>query len=183
MLFCQGSHERHTIRYELLAKTCQGTLEWSPCQRADALSVRPKNLGSWFQSDIFECSQKCCAFAVVRKQRAGVEDAIKQLPICVCTKSRPLRMSFMNLWKVSAAFLKPKDMHENSKSPDEVMITVLGLSSKAMEIWWYALTTLIVDKIVVHVKQWVTIDTGFRIQSPIVTSWMSTVVVFLEIKC
>ena len=48
----------------------------------------------------------------------------------------PLSTWSINLWKVWAAFLSPKGILVNSKSPNGVVMAVLGMSSSSTGIWW-----------------------------------------------
>ena len=47
-----------------------------------------------------------------------------------------------------AAFRSPKAINKNSQRPKGVAIAVLGMSSSAIGIWWYALTRSILEKMV-----------------------------------
>ena len=63
-------------------------------------------------------------------------------------KGRPQKTWSMNRWKVCAAFLRPKGIRTNSNRPNGVVMAVLGMSSGATGIWWYARTRSSLEKTV-----------------------------------
>ena len=72
-------------------------------------------------------SCKCCS---------GMGLAIRTSSMYTYAEVIPRRTWSINLWKVSAAFLRPKGILMNSNNPKGVVAAVLGMSEGATGTWW-----------------------------------------------
>jgi len=73
--------------------------------------------------------------------------------IYVVAKGKSASIESICLWKVWAAFLRPKGMNMYSKRPKGVIIAVFGTSVAETGIWWYALCKSTVEKMVAPSNQ------------------------------